>query len=51
MKSLLLNKLLYLEMKLINLKKRPKKELKKEKKNVKSSWFDWLINYILKPIK
>ena len=24
---------------------------KKEKKIVKDSWFDWLINYIPKPIK
>ena len=28
-----------------------KQELKQKTKNVKNSWFDWLINYVPKPTK
>ena len=47
MKCQLLNKLSYLKMKWASLKKKNLKQ-----RNIfKKSWFDWLINYILKPIK
>ena len=31
--------------------KKELKKTKKRKKDVKNSWFDWVINYIPKPIK
>ena len=47
MKNQFLNKLLYLKMKWTSLKK----QRIKKTESLKSSIFDWLINYLPKPVK